>query len=866
MRLSLAALLLSSTTAAASTFELTGAVLDESGFALPGVVLTLVHQSTGLTRTATTNEDGRYALSGLPPGVYSLEAGLSGYATVRYAGLKYFADTKPIFNITLRPREVQESMTFTGEAPLLNVSQSQVGLSVEERQLQELPLTRRDYLELAALDVATRPTGEGLSIDGANAHYSAYELDGLQNTRDQHGVVLVDAGLDVVEELRVVSGPFEAEHGGSFSGVVTAATNAGGNDWHGSLSAFFRPGSWDAPDPLTSENTSLDRQDVAFTLSGPLARERTHLFTGVEYENQDEDVVVTAPYDFGRFRGVYTLPSERLRALLKLSHTFDSENQLVVTGVFARESALEGVGGYDVFESALDTENDDVAINGTLVSSLGPALSELRFGFASERFRRSAAPPPLGFALRDPLAGNIGSPTRFERADEDHFELSESLALPRGEHSMKTGFRFLRIESGIELDRFGEGLVLVPSVAGAPTLTWQSVGTRSSLDRGESHFQAFFQDDWAISPYVTLNLGLRWEKETSVPDNDNFAPRLGVHWDATGDGRTSVRAGYGVFYSSVVSVVDTLEALYGSSGLGVVASADGLGGGVPNFYARAARRSPRSQQWSAGIEREWAPSLAIALDINYVRGADLLLPFDQNAPSFFDYTTGEMRSSASADRTRPFGVSEQRDLYLVDSRGSSRFWGLRVQATKRYQTSFTLQAAYLWSRATNDGDDYRIDESLPVDPARPELEWGRSANDIPHSFVASGLWDAPLGLRFAAIARARSGRPIDPRVGADLDGDLKLRERGFSNGRILERNSFRAGSVASLDLSVAKSWELSEARSFVIALDAFNVTNRLNPLKVLDTYGGSETRIPEFLQVVQAGPPRQFQLSVRFLF
>jgi hypothetical protein len=873
MRLSLVALVIwtasaASAARAASTFELSGTVLDEHGLGLAGAVLTLVHQSTGLTRTATTGDNGRYSFPGLPPGVYSLEARLSGYATPRYAGLKYFADTKPIFNITLLPREVQESMTFTGEAPLLNVSQSQVGLSVEERQLEELPLSRRDYLELAPLDGSARELGEGpgLSIDGANAYYTAYQLDGFQNTRDQHGVVLVDLGIDAVEEFRVVSGPFEAERGGSLSGTVSAASKAGGNDWHGSLFAFVRPGGWDARDPLTSENTALDRQNLGFTFSGPVVEEKTYFFAALEHWNQDEDVVVTAPYDGDRFRGLYELPSEKLRSILKLSHAIGSRHQLTVKALFSQESTLTGVGGYDVFENGLDTENDDVSVSGTLASSIGSAHSELRVGFTSERFRATAGPPPMGVAIRDPIAGNVGSPTRFERADEAHLEISEVLSLPAGAHSLKTGFSFLRIESESELERFGDGLVFVSSVPRAPDVIWESAGTRGSLERGESHFQAFVQDDWPLSPYVTLNLGVRWEKETSVPDNDNFAPRLGVHWDATGDGRTSVRGGYGIFYSSVLSIVDTLERLYGPSGLGVVAGADGTAATVANFYAPEDRRSPAAQQWSVGFEREWAPAFSVALDVNHVRGSDLLLPIDANAPTFFDYTGSGSRASSVADLTRPLGVSDYRDLYLIGSSGSSRFWGVKIQATRRYQASFTLQAVYQWSRTTNDGDDYRIEKSLPLDPGRPELEWGRSAFDIPHSFVASGVWDAPLGLRFSAIARARSGRPLDPRVEADLDGDLKLRERGFASGRILERNSFRAGSVASLDVSAGKTWELGEARRLALALDVFNLTNRLNPLQVLETYGASETPLPAFSQVVQAGPPRQFQLSVRFLF
>ncbi len=256
----------------------------------------------------------------------------------------------------------------------------------------------------------------------------------------------------------------------SLSGIVSAATEAGGNDWHGSIFAFFRPGGWDAADPLTSEDTSLDRQNLGFTLWGPIVREKTLFFAGLEYQNQEERVVVTAPFDQGRYRGLYDLPSDRLRALLKVSHIFHSDHQLDIRGLFAQESRLEGVGGYEVFENARDTEDDDFALTGTLVSSFGSAVSELRFGYVSESFRSSAGPPPLGVAVRDPLAGNIGSPVRLERVDEDHVEIGETLSLPAGEHSFKTGVRFLHIESASELERFVDGLSFVPSVPEAPTI------------------------------------------------------------------------------------------------------------------------------------------------------------------------------------------------------------------------------------------------------------------------------------------------------------------------------------------------------------------------------------------------------------
>ena len=119
-----------------------------------------------------------------------------------------------------------------------------------------------------------------------------------------------------------------------------------------------------------------------------------------------------------------------------------------------------------------------------------------------------------------------------------------------------------------------------------------------------------------------------------------------------------------------------------------------------------------------------------------------------------------------------------------------------------------LQAVYQWSRTRNDGDDFRVESSLPLDPADPGRETARASTDIPHSLVVDWVWSAPWGFRLTGLFRARSGRPIDPRLGLDLDGDLKLRERAAPRGKILERNGFRAPSVASLDVSMSKRWDL----------------------------------------------------------
>ena len=919
-----------------STFELSGTILDESRAPLSDVQLTMVNAENGLTRTVRTNTSGHYVFSEMPAGTYNLEIASPGFATMRYAGLRYFANTKPVLNVVLRLGAVQASMTITGEAPLINTSFSQIGLSVDELQLAELPLENRDYLDLVTLaagvtDVTQFIPGSTVlgsksqNINGAYARYTSYQLDGFNNTRDQHGVAKVDLGLESVEEFRVLTNQPSAEYGQSMAGIVSAVTKSGGNDYHGGAFVFIRPGTLDANDPLTGEETPLHRQDVGFTLSGPIREDQTHFFTAFEYRNQDQDVAVTATLDDGRFQGSFPVGENHSRFLAKVTHELDAEHQLEAKLVWNDETIVDGVGGLNIFENRRENRNDDLALHGTLTSLLGAdRVNQLRLGWISETYDSTAQPPPQGPVLVYPTQGIIGNVNRFQSANEDQWELSDTLSLVHGRHGIKAGFDFFHVATNADLQVALDGVyefaptAVFPFVPEDPathpflyTQGFFAPGASPTLRRSENHVQIFFQDDWQLMPSLTLNLGLRWEKESSVPDNNNFAPRLGFYWDASGEGKTAVRGGYGVFHNYVFSAIESFEIFSSPQGSFTASFAPGdpLFPGYPNtlpgpilppeavrppgnnyleaaLYSPEKRRSPYTQQFTLGIDRQILPAVSLAVDATYLLGQNLILPLDINSPTFFDYSTGRTRSSSEADATRPFGVPGSpiaagdsglvsrefpfggyRDLYLLDSRGASHYWAVKINLTKRYANHFMLQGIYTWSRTRNDGDDFRPGNSLPLDPNNYDGEWARSATDIPSSLVINGVWDGPYEIRFAGLFRARSGRTIDPRVNEDLDGDNKTRERAFSSGRILERNSFRGGSVITADLSVSKIFVLGEGRTLEGRVDVFNLTNRLNPGQVLDSYGpDADDALPSFLTVTSARPPRQLQFSARFRF
>lgn len=917
-----------------STFDLSGVVLDESGGVLPGATVTLTNDDTGLRRSVVSNESGRYVFAGMPRGPYTLTVALQGFSTYRREGLVYLANTKPVLNVTLSIGSVEETVTVTGEAPLIDTRQAQIGLSVDERQIAELPLESRDYLDLVTIASGVNPASSdvvlgsiGQNVNGTYIRYTSYQLDGFNNTRDQHGVAKVDVGLDSVEEFRVITNQFSAEYGQSMAGIISAITKSGTNEFHGTGFAFFRPGELDAADPLTGEDTSLNRQDVGATFSGPIARDKTHFFLSYEYRNQDEDAVVTAPIADGAFQGVFPLEGNRSRFLGKISHQIGQDHRLEGKFFINGETIQTGIGGLNIADNVRDNFNDDVGFQAVLTSVRGSDLvNELRVGYIDENYESIA---PVAFESGVPVLiyagqGTIGNNNRFQSANENQWELADTLSLSKGSHSMKAGFDVFRVDTIADLQVFFDGgyqfAAGTPYPFDAdnpetfPFLYLQGFfapGAPTVLDRGETHIQTFFQDDWQVTPYLTLNLGARWEKESSVPDNNNFAPRAGFNWDATRDGRTSVRGGYGIFYSYIFSAIESFEIFTGPQGFFVAALTPDdqlfpqpptgqLPGPHPpagftpppgDIYMSAPdiaperRRSPYSQQFTVGVQRELAPSWAVAVDVTHIRGTDLILPFDVNGPTYFDYTTGLTRSSSQADATRPFGVpgrafsadespwvsrdfpfDNYRQLKLLDSRGSSRYWAIKTRLEKRYSDNFMIQGIYTWSRIRNDGDSFR-DDSLPQDPNCFECEWGRGNTDIPHSLVVNGIWDAPGRVRVSGILRARSGEAVNPEVGSDLNGDRETNERPFSNGVLLARNSFREESFAVADLSLSKIFSLGGDHEIEGRFEIFNITNALNPDSTTSTYGpDADNPRPEFLRINSALPGRQFQLSIRYRF
>ncbi len=917
-----------------STFELTGVIRDEQAGVLPGVSVTMRNEATGGTRTVVSDANGRYYFANLPPqGTWELSTELAGFRSFKQATLDFYAGSKPVMNLTLTVGALQETVTVVQEAPLVNTGQATLGLSVNKDQIAELPLNGRDYFDLALLGSGVSDVGSdsvagsrSQTINGAYSRYTSYSLDGFNNTRDQHGVSKTDIPIDAMSEFRVLTNQFSAEYGETVGGIVTIISKSGTNTVHGSGSLFVRPGRWDSPNPLTGVKAPFSRQDYAAVLGGPLVLNRTHYFASAEYRNEDEQAEVTAPIDNGRFRGTFPVGTNRNRLFAKVDHSFNASNRFEAKFIMGRSTTLAGVGGLNIVDNVQTQVNNDLSSNATYTRLFSSnRLNELRFGISNEDVISTTEKPqftPTGVALSYPGQGNLGSTNRRQTSPDKSIQVANTFTWHTTSHTVKVGGNARSATPGGELLIALDGAYVFAPGAPYPynpnnPASWPIQYQQGFFGSGTGevkfdkwHYAAFVQDDWKLGDNLTLNIGLRYQNETLVADNYNLAPRFGFAWDVTGDSRTVLRGGAGVFHGTVFSTINAFEGFNNPDGFRVVTFAPGdplfpqypnnlpgpllPAGIVPppgNFflevpeYAPSKRESPESYNVTLGLDRQLMATMSMAIDFSYNRGMRLLVPTDVNAPAYFDYSTGSTRSPQAGDAARPFGVpgrpipagvlsylpngypkSGYRDLYLQESSGESRYTALAVSVNKRLSQDFSLQGQYTWSRATNNGDGFRAANALPLNPNDRDAEWGRSATDVPHAFSLNGIYLLPFDFQLAGIVRARSGQPVDPRVGLDLNGDRLTRERPFANGTILGRNSFRAPGFAALDLGISKKVSIGHRR-IEGRIEAFNLTNHLNPSSVNSTYGpDANNPRQEFLRINSVNPGRQYQVSLRVVF
>lgn len=1033
-----------------STGGFYGVVTDDTGSVVPGATVTITNLRTSLQRVIITDESGHYVAPLLPPGEYQVAVELSGFrrAVRERVTMQVNQEVRADFRLSIGA--VAEQVEVTAEVPLVQTDTATVGTVVTARQAVELPLNSRNFLQLNLLVPGALPGAKGsqlgtqggsINVHGLREASNFFWLDGIDNTTQAIGQLVVNPPIYSVQEFRVQSPTYATEFGRTAGAQVNVITRSGSNALHGDVYEFFRDDALDARnffDP-PGEIPEFRRHQFGVDAGGRIIRDRTFFFFGYEglrerragtltarvptpemaagnFSSLLPGVVIRDPATGLPFAG-NVIPSNRLdpigavlasaypapnaadpqrnyianplntlnddSLILRIDQNVTQNNRFLVRYNFQNIDALEPVNlfvrttnipGFGRRQPATRFQTFGVADTHTFASNL---LGEFRFGWNRWKLDYqqqdqgedvagrlgisglSRDPLNFGFPLLN-LGGafdNLGSATNLPQGGPfDTWFWAGTLTWVKGGQTVKGGADFRYFDSNFFLNPTARGSFtftgaysghpLSDLLLGLPSLAVRGVG-ESAFDFVSKGFTAFVQDDWRARENLTVTVGLRYELnvpvyerqdrlrnfwfdegrvvapgDSGVPralyfaDKNNFAPRVGAAWDVFGDGKWSLRGGYGLFYE--VAIVNTNLGMRLNPPLfrADIAFGDGRDVTLGNAFASTVNLIPNFsvfqkdfhdgyvQQWSVTVQHELLPRLLI--DVGYVgnRGNKLYRQLNMNQPR-------PGPGAVQARRPYPqFGA-----MNMIASAARSEYHGLDVRAERRFSNGLSFLASYTLSRARDDSSAYGgnySDSNFPQDSRNLAGEWGPSNFDSPQRFVLSFIYELPFGpgRRFGGGAQglaaaliggwqangiwtAQSGQPFTPVMAVDNSNTGQFQDRPdqvgdpyapggscqatrtpncwvnpaafarpapFTFGNAV-RGSLRGPGYHNLDLSLMKNVRLADSRTLQFRIEAFNLANRVNfdnPNRTALT--------PLFGQIFSAGPSRQVQLGARFIF
>ena len=293
--LAVAALLVVSVAIAGAQTQggISGLVTDSSGAAIPGATVTVTNTATRGMRTTTTNAEGLYSFPSLPPGFYAVKVELQGFKTAELSKVKVDIEQTVRLDVPLQVGNVEESVTVSGTATLLNTESTTLGTVIENKIVTELPLNGRQYLNLVAMapnvnmlspgsgQAGSRLGGEraqqSISTGGQRIFFNYYTLDGVSNMDVNFNNYIALPSIDAIQEFKVQTGVYPAEFGHQ-STQVNVVTKSGGNAFHASIFEFVRDEKFDAkPYAFTSVHPAKSPfkwNDYGFEADGPVLKDK----------------------------------------------------------------------------------------------------------------------------------------------------------------------------------------------------------------------------------------------------------------------------------------------------------------------------------------------------------------------------------------------------------------------------------------------------------------------------------------------------------------------------------------------------------------------------------------------------------------
>lgn len=608
-----------------TTGNISGRVIDAQGAAVPGATVTGRNNQTGFVRTDVADAEGVYRLTALPVGIYDIAAELQGFSRYESKGLILNVGQTLAIDIPLRVASLSETVTVTGETPLIETTSSSVGGVVDVSRIENMPLNGRQFANLAATipgvglgyhSDPTKSTQFAPQIGGGNGRNLNYQIDGGDNNDDTVGGLLQLFPLEAIQEFNFVTSRYKAEYGRSNGGVMNIVTKSGTNNLQGSWFTLFRDSALNAQTEserlANVEKQDYRRYQFGGSVGGPIVQNKAHFFGAFERTQQDTFQVVDTQGLFPQFDGIVGTPYRENLGTGKVTANLSPAHYLAVR--YGRNTNSQPYGADPLVpESGWGQSSNSfnsINLNHNWVLG-GSKLNEFIFQYADFRNGITAnSSDPTEFFPNGVSIGQNGNTPQTTQQKKYQFknDFSWTVSGMGGiAHDFKTGVNFINeprlfitFNTGTNDFTYNH----LTNDLNGPLQTVTRNGGAAEANVPLKQYAVFVQDDWRVNNRLTLNLGLRYDLITGYQidqsknpnfvkvqaagaagllsgikglenfgkdpqeDRNNIQPRLGFAFDVRGNGRDVIRGGWGIYQDMGYTNANVLFAAIDATGIG----------------------------------------------------------------------------------------------------------------------------------------------------------------------------------------------------------------------------------------------------------------------------------------------------------
>jgi hypothetical protein len=870
-----------------------GKITDSEGTELPGVTVVATSPSLMGTRSAVTDQEGRYRFAVLPGGTYTIDASLEGFTPTKRTDIILHAGTTLTIDITLSVKALEEELVVTGEAPMVDVTDASTAKTFLTKDiLQNIP----NFQNVAQIFLlAPGVVGEYLSETyayGGSRLSNSYQLDGVELTDSWAGSGTYTAPIDynVIEEAQIVGLGAPAEYGNFTGAVANIITKSGGNTFSGDIQALYQGSKWksenidkgDAKWALLPETPANRLLDPSFHLGGPIIRDKLWFFGGFEYYAAKDELAST-----GKVRNL-TFP----KAFLKLTFQLDEKNKFQAFFQYHnRESKNNQLSNLFLPEANQDLLYPVYAGNLSFLHMFSPStILEIKATGYDMSWDSIPSSGKRDIAGHYDLATGVFSRNLYFWSHWYSSRLGTTASLStsvdnliRGSHDFKFGVEFERSPGGGSYDFNGPDKVVYYDFNGEPYLAEKFVYSQDAIN---TRISFYAQDAWKIAENIVINPGLRFNifrgsipplksGDKTVYKPTGFEPRLGFVWDILKTHKTLLKAHYGRYFEGTktynfAQMTPMSDDTYYTVGPDWSTLTELFTiPGVDLYTMDPDIKHPAADQFVLGLEQELAKNFAASVSFIYKNWFNIIDPVNVGGifepMSVSDPDTGEIytvynQTNPGGDHyyiTNPEAGKDIGAAYpdIVSFTPKRKYRALEIALTKRLADNWQLFVSYVYSKEEGNYSSENIPgmETLFFNPNNQINSYGIFRSSVPHIFKVQGTYFLPWGFSLSAFYTYFTGTPWQRTL---LITGLN---QGTATIRTEEPGSRRLPDTNNLDFRLEKSFYYRNFRLSMM-LDVFNLFNQSREVNIYSNAGVN------FGKPTEICIPRSFRAGLRLFF